>query len=62
MNLDYKTAELELEKAGKSNPGPWVDHSRYVALACKNIAKRCKDLSPEKAYVLGLMQNIVTSH
>ncbi len=58
MKLDCKIAELELKAAEKSNPGPWVDHSYYVALACKNIARQCKELSPEKAYILGLMHDI----
>lgn len=58
MELDCKTAELELEKSAKSNPGLWVDHSRHVALACKNIASRCDDLSADTAYILGLLHDI----
>lgn len=58
MNLDCKIAELELEKAEESNPGPWADHSRYVALACRNIAQRCEGLSAEKAYIYGLLHDI----
>lgn len=56
--LDCKTAELELEKASKLNPGPWTDHSRYVALACRNIAAKCGELSEEKAYIFGLLHDI----
>ena len=56
--LDCKTAELELEKASKLNPGPWTDHSRYVALACRNIADKCGELSEEKAYIFGLLHDI----
>lgn len=40
MLLSRYTAEQALEEAGRSNPGPWVDHSRYVAQACRNIAAR----------------------
>lgn len=58
MNLDRKIAEAELKKAEKSNPGPWADHSRYVALACRNIAQHCKGISAEKAYILGLLHDI----
>ena len=58
MHLDCKIAETELERAAALNPGPWVDHSRYVALACKNIASHCNDLSSEKAYCLGLLHDI----
>lgn len=58
MKLDCKTAESALEKAAKSNPGPWVEHSRYVAMACKNIASRCKTLSPEQAYIYGILHDI----
>ncbi len=52
MEPDRKTAEQALKEAYQSNPGVWVDHSRYVALACENIARRCADLNSEKAYIL----------
>lgn len=52
MEPDRKTAEQALKEAYQSNPGVWVDHSRYVALACENIARRCADLDSEKAYIL----------
>lgn len=58
MNLNGKVAEMELEKAEQSNPGPWVEHSRFVAKACKNIAEHCADLSPDTAYTLGLLHDI----
>lgn len=58
MELNRTTAELELEKAGRSNPGPWVAHSRYVAEACRNIAAKCNHLSEEKAYLYGLLHDI----
>lgn len=58
MKLDCKIAEIELKKAAKSNPGPWIEHSRYVAMACKNIALRCDDMSFEVAYILGLLHDI----
>ncbi len=38
MELNQKTAEQALREAAESNPGAWVDHSRYVAEACRNIA------------------------
>ena len=52
MEPDRKTADQALKEAYQSNPGVWVDHSRYVALACENIARRCADLDLEKAYIL----------
>lgn len=63
MNLsnrypERQEAEAALAEAAKSNPGNWVSHSRYAALACENIAKYCPDLDPEKAYVLGLLHDI----
>ena len=58
MKLDRKTAELELERAGKLNPGKWTDHSRYTAQACENIAARCNGMSPDAAYCYGLMHDI----
>ena len=58
MELNKKTAQQALEKAAKSNPGAWVDHSKYVAEACKNIALRCKNLSADQAYLFGLLHDI----
>ena len=58
MELNNQTAELALKEAAKSNPGPWIDHSRYVAAACKSIALRCKNLSAEQAYLFGLLHDI----
>ncbi len=58
MEPDRKTAEQALKEAYQSNPGVWVDHSRYVAQACENIALHCADLDSEKAYILGLLHDI----
>lgn len=58
MELNRQTAELALKEAATSNPGAWVDHSRYVAKACENIAAQCKNLSCEQAYILGLLHDI----
>ena len=44
MELTREIAEKALEEANKANPGPWYDHSKYVALACQNIASRCQDM------------------
>lgn len=51
-------AERELELAGTMNPGAWVSHSRFCALACEKIAEKIPHLSAETAYVLGLMHDI----
>ena len=58
MELNIQNAELALREAAESNPGAWVDHSRFVAEACKNIASHCKDLSSEQAYIFGLLHDI----
>lgn len=58
MELNKQNAELALKEASESNPGVWVEHSRYVAEACKNIAFCCKDLSAEQAYLFGLLHDI----
>lgn len=58
MLLTRYIAEQALEQAQLSNPGPWVDHSRYVALACENIARHCPDLNAEDAYIYGLLHDI----
>ncbi len=55
---DKNTAIKVLEQAEKLNPGQWKQHSEFVALACKNIAKRCTDIDSDKAYVLGLLHDI----
>ncbi len=58
MEPDRQTAQQALEEAAKTNPGAWTDHSRYVAEACANIASRCGKLSPDRAYVYGLLHDI----
>ena len=53
-------AEALLEEAGARNPGPWVEHSRWVALCAERIARASarSELDPEKAYILGLLHDI----
>lgn len=58
MNLNRQIAEAALREAGMSNPGKWVDHSNYVAMACMYIAQKCDHLSPDTAYILGLLHDI----
>ena len=58
MIMDQESAERALLDAQASNPGPWVEHSRYVALACRNIAERCPHLDEELAYCCGLLHDI----
>lgn len=58
MELNKQIAQAALKEAEAANPGPWAEHSRYVAKACENIASRCEHLSPEYAYVLGLLHDI----
>ena len=55
---DRKTAEEELKAAEKLNPGKWIAHSKYAALACEKIAKNCPHMNSEKAYVMGLLHDI----
>ena len=58
MEPTCHTAETTLLWAGQQNPGNWIEHSRFVALACKNIAAQCEDLSAEQAYCFGLLHDI----
>lgn len=58
MIPNIQAAEKALSEAEKSNPGAWVQHSRYVAIACRKIAERCFALSPDDAYVFGLLHDI----
>ncbi len=47
-----------LSEAEKLNPGPWVQHSIYVAQAAEAIAKLHPGLDPIVAYILGLLHDI----
>ena len=47
-----------LDEAERLNPGPWVQHSRYVGEAAALIAGQCDGMDAEKAYVLGLLHDI----
>lgn len=58
MLLTRSVAEKALERAYNNNPGPWADHSRYVAKACENIAKHCFHLDITEAYLYGLLHDI----
>ena len=58
MLLSREIAEQALEDASKLNPGPWIDHSKYVAMACQNIASRCSHLDENMAYIYGILHDI----
>lgn len=58
IELNRANAEAALENAALSNPGAWIEHCRYVAMACRNIASRCQALSAEDAYIYGLLHDI----
>ncbi len=58
MGLQRGQAEQILAEAALMNPGPWVQHSRNVALAAQLIAERHPRLDPETAYILGLLHDI----
>lgn len=47
-----------LLEAGERNPGPWTEHSKYVAEACERIAESCSEMDNETAYVIGLLHDI----
>ena len=48
--LDLDRAEYELNKAYKSNPTPWAEHSRYVAKAARIIASEYNKKSTDKKF------------
>lgn len=58
MILNIENAEQALEEAEKNNRGAWVAHSKYVALACRNIAEKCDNLSGDTAYIFGILHDI----
>jgi putative nucleotidyltransferase with HDIG domain len=51
-------AKLLLEEAKNLFPGPWVQHSLWVAEAAKLIAENCEGLNSDAAYVLGMLHDI----
>lgn len=59
MNLPkLEFAEQILLEAAQLNPGPWVQHSRNVALGARLIAEQHPRLDPETGYILGLLHDI----
>ena len=58
MLLSREIAEQALEDAFKLNPGPWVNHSKYVAMACQNISSKCPHLDENMAYIYGILHDI----
>ena len=51
-------AEILLKEAGRFNPGPWVQHSRFAAQAAELLASDHPELDPETAYTFGLLHDI----
>jgi hypothetical protein len=59
MNIPTREeAHRLLQNAEISNPGPWIDHSKYVAIAAESIANHYNEIIPNNAYVLGLLHDI----
>lgn len=51
-------AEALLSEAEALNPGPWVEHSIYVAKAASAIAKRHPNLDSDTAFIFGCLHDI----
>ena len=47
-----------MAEAESRNPGPWVQHSIFVAQAAQIIASRHPSLDPDSAYILGYLHDI----
>ena len=58
MELTRTIAENALAEAERLNPGPWAEHSRYVAVVCRYIARRCLELDQDLAYIYDLLHDI----
>lgn len=59
MNIPTREkAEILIKEAQELNPGPWAEHSRYVARAAEAIACRHPSLNSEAAFRLGLLHDI----
>ena len=57
--LTPKEAEKELELGAGLMPGPWVQHSKSVAVNARMIAEHTDCMDSERAYSMGLMHDIV---
>lgn len=55
--LSKEQAHDIIEEAEVRNPGPWVGHSKYVALAAETIAIYT-GMDSQQAYTLGLLHDI----
>ncbi len=53
-----KEAHDMILEAEKMNPGPWVKHVYYAALAAERVAEKHPSLDIKKAYVCGLLHDI----
>jgi len=51
-------AEAFMAEAESMNPGPWVEHSLYVARAAEAIAENHPSLDPEAAFIVGYLHDI----
>jgi hypothetical protein len=58
MALTAQQAKAWLNEAAGMNPGPWVEHSRFVAEAARIIAQHTPGMDGERAYSLGLLHDI----
>jgi len=51
-------AQKILREAEECNPGPWGEHSRIAARCAERVARACRELDPERAYLSGLLHDI----
>ncbi len=59
MKIPTRTeAEALIAEAQSMNPGPWAEHSRYVARAAEAISQHHPSLDPEAAFVVGCLHDI----
>ena len=59
MNIPtLQEAECLLSEAEQSNPGPWIQHSIFVAKAARLISDLHPELNPQCAYILGSLHDI----
>lgn len=56
-NLTRQAAESILEEGFSHNPGPWKEHSKWVAYSAGKIAAAC-GMNQDEAYCYGLLHDI----
>ena len=56
--MNRRDAIKLLEESNTTNLGPWINHSKNVAILAEYITKNIPSFDPEEAYIFGLLHDI----